>query len=211
MTDLSYKQVVTDPTHQSGNLLDLIFIPQHDMIVMNKIELSITPVPWSDHNLITFQIPACQTTDYPLNSTGCKRSTRFKQLDNEDFKNNVLPKLAQLSTNLNDIVHNWNNTLSSYSHLPAMIKKPTPDNRVAKKQSAPWFSHKLRTSLLHLRKLERKWRNTRNSSDQTTYLEHLKRHRESTWAKRKEFHADILSRSLNKPRELFNLVKSFIN
>ena len=146
----SLYQLVTEPTHDSGHVIDLVIT---DSIKASGLQ-NVSPL-LSDHRVIRFNID-CQSFESTTKHT-LKRC--FRSLSLPAFKED-LHALRDVdvgnNTDCNDLVNSLSSRVSSLltKHVPVGVK------RVRHCNQAPWLSQAIIDQRKLRRSLEMKWRTT---------------------------------------------------
>ncbi|KAF7235017.1 C-type lectin domain family 2 member D, partial [Varanus komodoensis] len=167
MTAMGLSQRVTGPTHERGHTLDLVFTTGQEEGGLRVRNLCLTPLSWSDHFLVRFVLES----DFSL----CKGVDPIvwvhprSRMDPEGF----LKALGEFPADktgapVEALVELWNGEMTRAVDMIAP-KRPLPPGRT---RSSPWYTPELRAMKQVGRRLERRWRKSRDESDQT----HLRAH-----------------------------------
>ena len=154
---------VTKPTHKAGNILDLIIHEVENTSIKNIV---VHPCDYktSGHSIITF------TYDLPIKKRAEPHTIKFrnyKKINLENLKNEVNLQFSSFISDLNpnDLVTNFNNTLSSIhdKHFPIIEKTIQLD------ESNPWFDSSVAALRKERRKAERVWRRSGTETSRKNY------------------------------------------
>ena len=147
MEALGLKQHVVEPTHQKGNILDLIFTEVTSQIKVRELEM---PDFISDHQLISATINVKRDVLKILK----KKIRNLKEVNP-----------AMLMENFHPPHFNWNtNTNEAYNHLnlqlQEMLDKYAPEKIVnkSKKPKNLWFNTTLQVQWKTVKNRERTWK-----------------------------------------------------
>ncbi|KAF7254138.1 hypothetical protein EYD10_00669 [Varanus komodoensis] len=167
MTAMGLSQHVTGPTHERGHTLDLVFSTGQEEGGLRVSNVCLTPLSWSDHFLVRFVLESnfslCKGVDPILWVRPRSR------MDPEGF----LKALGEFPADktgapVEALVELWNGVMTRAVDTIAP-KRPLPPGRA---RSSPWYTPELRAMKQVGRRLERRWRKSRDESDQT----HLRAH-----------------------------------
>lgn len=167
------QQHITSSTHSLGNTLDLVITS-----TITKINnLSINPVTFSDHFLISFS--------YPLNfsftnTTISTLKRNWKSFNYEQFKQLIDYFCFDNFNNVDDLVSFFNNSISCI--LDIIVPLKTYSYRLLSKR-APWFDHQCITLKRSARKLERFYRSKPSAYSFNLYSSSLNKYKSILFSK----------------------------
>lgn len=165
----SLTQHITEATHDSGNILDMVVSNSPEIISEIKMIDGI-----SDHRCILFSL-ATPTIPVPPPIHGQYRS--LKSININEFKYDLQAKLSlrvlayspePIHSNLSETEKLTNFVLNSFTevlnaHAPLRNKRHTPRCNI------PWWSNSIRREKKVVRSCERRWRNTKTDADRIIY------------------------------------------
>ena len=181
LSDFSLFQHVQEPTHNKGNILDLIFT-RSDFTVLSN--LSCTD-GLSDHVAVLFTLP-CLAPSLLSNTLIHTRS--YKRIDHDRLANDLYLLLTKIfikwetsvfgQSTLTRDVHdlsefNCENAVCFYDDtLRKVLDQHAPlwSFRSRVRSSLPWFNASLRLRKRKLRLFERAWRSSKSDSDRSLYV-----------------------------------------
>ncbi|XP_064412565.1 uncharacterized protein LOC135355727 [Latimeria chalumnae] len=201
MQALGFTQFVKTATHEGGHVLDLVF--SMGISIMN---LKVTPVAWSDHFLVHFDVGVIPPSRISL------RKYKFRPkhlLDSNKFREMALSSVLPFSKDdgVDLLVDNYNLILSTSidSLAPLCIRLERSSNR------APWFNGALRLLKTSGRKLERRWRVSGLVEDRLKFRHWLTNYQLSIREAKSSFFASVIDSERNKPAALFRVVNNLLN
>ncbi len=162
LTSLDLKRVFTTATHKSSNQLDLIYT--RNCFTDNTL---VTPLHTSDHFLITSNLTLTPDTAHtPLQVTFRRNLRSLSPSLLSSMVSSSLPSPSQFSaldTNsaTDTLCFTLTSCLDRFCPLSSRPARATP--------SAPWLSDVLHEHRSKLRAAERKWRNSKYSTDLSVY------------------------------------------
>uniref|UniRef100_A0A803SN06 Reverse transcriptase domain-containing protein n=1 Tax=Anolis carolinensis TaxID=28377 RepID=A0A803SN06_ANOCA len=205
MATMGLSQVVSGPTHRAGHTLDLVFCQgwEEDGGVE---ELTIAPLPWTDHHLIRFRLNA------PPNlrrGGGPIKMVRPRRLMDPDGFLMALGEFPATSVGdpVDALVSLWNREMTRAVDTIAP-ERPLSSNRA---KPAPWFTEELAAMKRKKRELERVWRSEWNESDRTRLCLYLRAYAAAIDAAKNAFLAANIASAKNRPAELFRVVRGLLN
>jgi hypothetical protein len=155
LTSNGLQQHVQSSTHKSGNIIDLIISPS--MSTTYQIQQ-----PWvdyfiSDHAFINTSINilkakvTCKTLAYP----------NYKAIDDEKFTEDLVSVCNSILSSDQNMASAYNSQLRDLLDIHA----PIVTKRRSVRDFAPWFDHTAHEIKCERRRLERKWRRSKNTND----------------------------------------------
>jgi hypothetical protein len=163
-------QLVTQPTHQQGHILDVVIssnkVIDPENITANPLDASIFPT--CDHFPITFNVLSC------LNGSRNEKKTisfrNLRSIDSKNFKKDLVTSLSDINCNgfaFDEIITTYNNKCNQVldEHAPVLVKQITD------RKSAPWFDGEYKCLRSQRRKAERKWKKSELPEDREHYVE----------------------------------------
>ena len=152
------EQFVTEPTHSSGNTLDLILCNRDDLVKDVKLESRIGK---SDHDLIAFklcsnakrgknQLPTCNLGkgNYAVMRTAVKGIDWGEELGDKTIN------------------ENWNSIRGCIRDL---MSEHIPLKKNRKKNDPPWMNGEIRQSITEKKSAWKKWKETGKWKDEAEY------------------------------------------
>ena len=152
LESLSLHQVVTEPTHRHGNILDLVLVQDPERVSSLQVDKNLSI---SDHSLVTFQLSLkLETTEHP---PVIRRPLR--RMNMAHFVRDVEAALSSLTldgTSLDESLVAINMALTSTldAHAPAKKIRPKGDKQKS------WYDDEIHRERQKRRRLERKFRKT---------------------------------------------------
>ena len=160
MESLGLKQHVTQPTHVDGHILDLIITRLSDNIIKDP--------PHVDRYISDHASILCNLLE-PKPAITVKKITyrKIKSVNLESLRSDLAASALcndlsnNQGTDLDDLVRNYNNTLSKAidCHAPLKTKK------MVIRPAVPWYNDDINIAKRLRRKAERKWRRTKSVTD----------------------------------------------
>ena len=196
-------QIVGEPTHKQGHLLDLIITRSPSNLVADTLVQFELP---SDHALVTSRIliPRPTATRVLVNHR------MLKKVDMDAFKDSI--RSSPLSSCQHDNLDNLDVLVGQYNtELHGLINTYAPlrIRYITFRPHAPWFDDSLRTAKQAKRRLERKWRSTRLEVDRQMYKEECENYQRLLDKAKSSYHSTRLSNC--DQRELFKEVDKMTN
>ena len=158
--DLNLFQVITEPTHIQGNILDVVITNNPDLIYNITVDKSTTSNTKSDHYLITFNIYASKRKN-KHNQTSCppKSVPIYSKADTDgiaSFFHHLSSRITlRSSPNLN-INNAWNHIRDIFHSVTRIF---VPHATPSSKSYPKWFTPEIRHKLNKLHTLRRSVKN----------------------------------------------------
>ncbi|KAF7241902.1 Non-homologous end-joining factor 1 [Varanus komodoensis] len=205
MTAMGLSQHVIGPTHERGHTLDLVFTTGQEEDDLRVKNLCLTPLSWSDHLLVRFVLESGLSLYKSADPIVWARPR--SRMDPDGF----LKALGEFPADKTDasveaLVELWNGEMTRAVDTIAP-KRPLPPGRV---RSSPWYTPELRAMKRVGRRLERRWRKSRDESDQTHLRAHYRAYAVAVKAAKKKFFSASIASSQCRPAELFRVVQGLV-
>ena len=146
-------QLVTEPTHQRGHLLDLIITKSTTRNLLTGVRVQFD-LP-SDHAVVTTRL----SVPCPVPTKILVNHRILKAIDLDAFKSSVCsstitPLTIDTCNTVNELTDTYNSVLCNLMDFHAPCRSPY----ITLRPHAPWFDDRLRAAKQDKRRLERKWR-----------------------------------------------------
>ncbi|KAF7239258.1 hypothetical protein EYD10_14085 [Varanus komodoensis] len=206
MAAMGLSQHVIGPTHECGHILDLVFSTGQEEGDLRVRNLSLTPLSWSDHFLIRFELESglslCKGAD-PIVLVRPQ-----SRMDPDGF----LEALGDFPVDkagdpVDVLVVLWNEQMTRAIDTIAP-KRPLPPGRA---RSSPWYTPELRAMKQVGRRLERRWRRSQGDSDRTHLRAHYRAYAVAVRMAKKKFFSVSIASSQCRLVELFRVVQGLIH
>ncbi|XP_062835007.1 uncharacterized protein LOC134298508 [Anolis carolinensis] len=203
MATMGLSQLVSGPTHRAGHTLDLVFC-QGGEEGGGVEELTIAPLPWTDHYLIRFRITAPPN----LRRGGGPKMVRPRRLMDPD---GFLTALGEFPATLagdsvDALVTLWNKEATRAIDMIAP-ERPLSSTRA---KPSPWFTEELAAMKRKKRELEGVWRSEPNGPNRTRLCSYLRAYATAIDAAKNVFFAANIASAKNCPAELFRVVRGLL-
>ncbi|KAF7250183.1 putative RNA-directed DNA polymerase from transposon BS [Varanus komodoensis] len=205
MTAMGLSQHVSAPTHEHGHTLNLVFSTGQEEGDLRVRNLCLTPLSWSDHFLVRFVLESglslCKGAD-PIVWV-----RPWSRMDPDGF----LKALGEFPADktgapVEALVEQWNTEMTRAVDTIAP-KRPLPPGRV---HSSPWYTPELRAMKRVGRRLECRWRKSRDEADRTHLRAHYRAYAVAVRAAKKKFFPASIASSQCRPAELFQVVQGLV-
>lgn len=149
-------QIVTKPTHQSGNIIDWVVVGNSSTTVF---DIEVSDIPFSDHHPIKIGIEITKPSTQPVSVT----SRNIRSIDVNDFRNDLNEALADLdqSSSIDDFDARVSAVVEA--HAP-MMTRTIPNRRYS-----PWYCQEVKAAKTKCRQMERTWLKTRKLADEEKF------------------------------------------
>ncbi|WP_141663724.1 hypothetical protein, partial [Candidatus Ichthyocystis sparus] len=200
LLDISnFIQLVHEPTHSSGNTLDLIISHGLDVSALNVASVSSAV---SDHFLITFE--ASLACPY-VNDTNVVTSRRISPAITATLSDKVPGVLAPFATVTKPVESLTNEVNSALVSLLDSVAPVSTRTRRPKK-STPWFTDETRDLKQACRKMERAWRKSKLEVFHLAWHDSVLNYKRALNTARTAYFSSLINNNKHNPRFLFNTV-----
>ena len=205
-----FSQVISEPTHQAGGTLDLLFL-RNDGNLKELVDKSLHVYElhyslMSDHNFIEYLLPF--VTDPPKPEKRFISYRNYKDIDIQQFCSDfeVLANSKNITNlNINDAIDCFNTCITEIldAHAP-VINKQFSNKRTN-------FTNPTILSLRRLRrKYERRYRRLKCSEDLLKYHYYVAQVRKCVNTSRNDFYRNDLSNQKNDKKQKFKILNSML-
>ena len=202
LTAFNLVQHVTEATHESGHLLDLVISRPNDFvsnIIIGKY--------FSDHKTILFDL---KSGKLPIIKKSVS-SRKYRNLGTDAFIREII--LAFSAHNSPSNINELRSLDSSYDKiLRSLIDKCAPINtrNVIDRAKAPWMNAELLNEKRVKRRLERKWRNTGLEVDKIAFKHQKKLFDKLLRDAHTDYLTKVISENANDSKTLFKCIDSLV-
>ena len=199
-------QHTNESTHKDGHTLDLVITRSDDNIVSQLTTDS--PFRISDHTAVRFHLLLNKPAfDKKLVTFRKLRSINFDNFCS-DVENSCLPSLFTTHHKcLDELISQYNVVLSSILDNHAPIKtKP-----VTLRPAAPWYSEEIDNLKRSRRKLERRWRRTKHSSDRELFIKQCSAVNNLICASKKSYYTSLINNNQSDYKMLFKTIDKLLH
>jgi len=209
ITSYGLHQLVDQPTHKAGHILDLL-MASHKIIKRNSLSILSPPsqLPTCDHCCLIF------TLECDVAKSADKKKITFrniKKMDRESFRADLESHLFATTSSaipsLEEKVHHYNTGISNILdlHAPKLSKwiRDLPD--------AKWFDSEYKEVRIERRKAEKLWKNSGLEIDRDIF-EHLRTHcNELADSKKISFFKHHFEKYSYSQKSLYSFVDTFLD
>ena len=129
-------------------------------------------------------------------------------MDNDEFGEALQRTLSNLRIgNFGDTVKEYNNSLTTLVES----KSPKVTRKVKIVENAPWFDAEYRELRKERRRAEKRYKRTGDQDDLNSFKELRKKTTLQAKEKRQQYYITQIKEADNKPKKLFNVVKTLMN
>ena len=195
-------QHVTENTHESGHILDLVISRQNDFVSNVRVGEF-----FSDHKVISFDLKGRR----PVPESKTISFRNYKKIDmdyflreiNKQFQDSQSPSSVDEYENL---VDSYDSIISSLIDQFAPLKTRTINLR----PKAPWMDDEIFKEKKIKRKYERKWRLSKNPANKLKYKDQQKKYDRLLNTSRKNYLSNLILQNQKDPKSLFKLINSLL-
>ena len=197
LTSFSLHQYVNIPTHVSGNTLDLVITKSTSML---NISTPSSSYFISDHTFVDFSINIVRATVTKKTIT----YRNIKGIDKDEIKNDLREannKIMEhpLSVDLPAMFNHLMTDIMNH-HAPLITK------RITLRKQHPWYDDEAKILKSEKRKLERRWKNTKNSIDRDNFQLAKLIYRDHLFQSRQQFVNDAIQVCGRNTKQLYSTV-----
>ena len=193
----NFIQNVLEPTHTSGNILDLILShTSPNPIVNTSVQNLVT-----DHHIVTFNLQFPKPKIYPK----IIKFRKIHKINISDFSTELIILAFSKNDHATDISHLDHSIISTLNnHAPLTTKSVTP------RHSNKWFTHTLSTIKRQLRISEKKWRKSKNIIDLISFRKLSLTYGKSIHTAKNEYYINIIKSAGNDFNKLFKIAYTLL-
>ncbi|XP_061757363.1 uncharacterized protein LOC133553315, partial [Nerophis ophidion] len=194
-------QIINEPTHRSGNTIDLVLVRG---ITVSKVMILPYTKVMSDHYLIKFEVQTHVRQANNINNCYSSRNINAATTTTlADLLPSVMAPFPKYVGSIDNLTNNFNNALRETidSIAPLKLKK-------APKRRTPWFTEETRAQKLLCRKLERKWRTTKLEVHHQAWSDSLITYKRMLTLAKTNYYSNLIRINKNDPKFLFSTVAS---
>ena len=164
LDEFGLKQHVNVPTHKFGHVLDLVISDQSYPNLLLENGPVLEGYVESDHFPLCFHISWMK----PSKPTKSIKYRRWKTLDKETFKADLKAACStyDLTCGTNALVEFYNKTLNATLERHVPLKEKV----VTEHANCPYYNDIIRSCKTERRRLERRWRRTKDPDDRQNYV-----------------------------------------
>ena len=195
------KQHVSEPTHVSGHILDLVMTRKDINLVSSTMVGSFI----SDHGSVHCDL-SCHKPKIPKTQITYRN---FKGINSSDFstdiQNSVL--VMQPEESLKDLVDQYNSTLSDAldRHAPKKTKS------IMLRPSVPWTNDDIFQAKRERRRVERRWRKTKLADDRDAFKAQRQNVNNMIAKAKTEYYHSMIEECRDDQKALFRLVDKLLH
>ena len=209
MSSYGLNQLVNEPTHNQGHVLDLI-ITSHKVVSPKSIEINATDsqmFPNCDHFPVKFEL--LNTSAKSANEKKTITFRNIKDINGETFMQDLADELLclQEESSFEKVISLYNSKCSSVldNHAPLLTKQ------IKDRKSAPWFDGEYKALRACRRKAENKWRVTGSLEDKEAYKALREQCTQLSDTKKHEFFCTQFEKHSFSSKSLFSFVDTFLD
>ena len=163
LADNNMHQHVTQPTHRSGNMLDLVITRASSNIVTTT---DVCNSSISDHYSVIFPLHVTK----PRSSSQMRQVRNFKRMDHASFEAHLISELANVDTELGVeiVLCQYEKAMKTSIDKHAPIRRRTTQSR----KREPWYNDDIHNARQLRRINETRWRESRLEIDRQIFVQH---------------------------------------
>lgn len=203
LDSFDYVQHVNTITHKGNHTLDLVITRSQDKLVCNT---HVSDPVLSDHHAVHCKVlltkPPFARKEVTYRKLKGINFPRFRS----DIMNSILLSDSNSSSSLDELVRQYETTLTSVLNDHAPVKKKV----ITLRPTAPWFNREIQVQKVERRRLERKWRKTKLTVHRELYTQQCDVVHKLISAAKKSYYSDLISECGSDQRELFKNVEKLL-
>ena len=186
-------QHITEPTHQNGNTLDLVITNKKSVVRKCTVDDMN-----SDHSNILIYLNTCK----PMPSYKSILTRKYKNIDIEAFKKDIT---KQFSNTVHDQPDTLDGLMKKYLSVTSILDKHAPCvvRKVKDKKPTPWTKAEINDEKIKKRRLEKKWKRSKEQVDLDAYKEQRNKYNNSLNNLREKHLSNLISKNSGNSREMF--------
>ena len=169
-----FKQHVSEPTHVSGNTLDLFLTINSSQEQFPLTNVNVTPCTGttSDHYLLCCELPvSCSNLSNKKPERESRDMREFQKINVDELREDIFCSPLNLLSDfgsLDEAVDLYKNELTTLldKHAPSVTKSFKP-------QQSPWWNEKCQKAKTEMRRAQRRFRKNRNDETKLLFQEKL--------------------------------------
>ena len=203
LTTFGLNQLVDQPTHISGNTLDLIITNQGETQIQ---KITVDHACYSDHSLVYFNVPF----DFHKPQDKIIYLKDYSGINIENFKDDIKCKV---NCYVQNSYENFQNALNDYNKLcDDAIKDVVKIKTINISNLRPkWIDSEYRKTRAERRKLYKRWVRTKNRNDRFEYVKARENTHILSIQKKSEFYSHEISNAENSQKALFTICKHLLD
>ena len=201
LDSFNLNQHVSEATHTSGHILDLVITRSSD----DFINVFVDQPQLSDHHSICFRLNLSK----PPLPTKILHYRKIKSIDREEFISDLKTShfMRQEYNDVNELTNAYNETLSNLLDRHAPLKSKT----VTIHPTSPWYTPEIHEAKKIKRKAERTWRRTRLTVHREIFITERNNVNKHISKSKQDFYSNTIKESSNIQRDLYTCVNTLFN
>ena len=195
--EMFMQQHVEEPTHKSGNILDLVLCDQEGMIKEVKGE---GRVGKSDHDVISFTV--CVR---PEKSTISRMTMNFRKAKFEDMRGQMRAVNWRETLRDKDANEIWN---SIRGRLERLMAECIPMRRTKAKDSPLWFDRDMKKTIEKKKEAWKKWKRTGGRREEEEYRKRVNETKKKVRNKKNALERKVIQSRKTNPKSFYAYINS---
>ena len=203
LSTFGLSQLIDQPTHVSGNTLDLLITNKNETEIKDIV---IDDINFSDHSYIFFKIPC----EFQKSKDKVISIKTYKNIDMDKFKNDIVSKV-NIFSGKNHV--NFGDALNDYNALcENAVKDYVFVKSINVTESRPkWMDSEYTQVRTHRRKLYKRWIRTRNEEDRIAFVSAREKTHLLSIEKQSKFYRDTICNAKNSQKALFSICNHLLD
>jgi hypothetical protein len=195
--DLGLSQVITVPTHKSGNTIDWLIV-RDDKILTNLDNVREYP-GFSDHYAIFGHIAIAK----PPPNTRLVTTRNLRAVNIETLRADITELIAGVKSDLD--VQSLANIYEDGLKRVLDRQAPLVTRRVRIRPSAPWLTSQVRDARRKRRRAERLWKKTKLTIHRDMFVDARNKASHSVFLAKRDYYSDKIDSPVFNTKQLFNV------
>ena len=203
LSTFGLSQLIDQPTHVSGNTLDLLITNKDETQIKDVV---INDINSSDHSQIFFKI----SYEFQKSKDKVISIKSYNNIDMDKFKNDIV---TQVNIYTEKTFVNFSEALSDYnSFCENAVKDYVCVKNVNVREARPkWMDSEYIKSRAQRRKLYKRWVRTRNANDRIAFVTIREKTHILSIQKQTKFYNDTINNAENSQKALFSICKNLLD
>lgn len=205
LNSFNLKQFVNKPTHDKGNIIDLVICNPEQLSITDLNICSDTP---SDHSCIYFNI----MYNVSCNKPKLVVSRNLSAVVNTDFKEDLETGVGAFLAH--DFSVGFKNSVTTFNQIQCdVLDKHAPKMEKLKFSNTKpkWIDREFKEARANRRKKYKKWRRTQDENDREAFVNSRTMVAQLVIAKKKAYYSGLIANCHNSQRELFSVCNNLLD
>ena len=189
-----FEQLVSEPTHISGNVLDLILCDSEGLVNMVR---TIGRLGKSDHEMISFRV-----TMEAKKAKKQQASLNYLRANYQEMRN-MMKSESWEEMEVMDVNEKW---IYVKKKILESIEKHTPRRKSSKRMGPPWMNKDLKKCINEKRKAWKKWKESGKEGDRLAYRDKERETKTKIRKRKNGWEKQIVEKRNTNPRLFYQQI-----